>query len=91
MVDRVIEHLRSLIVEKLDVNLSVDKIDPDVSLLDDGLGLDSLAIVELISLSEAFFGVEFGEKELNMETFASLRALAIVVKRLHGEAVQVES
>ena len=78
------EQLRALIAGSLDVNLTIDKIDPDVSLLDDGLGLDSLAIVELISLSEARFGIEFGENELNMETFASLRALAAVVERLHA-------
>ena len=91
MVDRVIEDLRSLIAKNLDVNLTIDRIDPDASLLDGGLGLDSLAIVELISLSEAFFGVEFGEQELNMDTFASLRSLATVVERLHGEAARVGS
>ena len=77
--DNIIEELRHLIAEKLDVNLPLEDIDPDAPLLGDGLNLDSLAIVELITLSEEHFDIEFGEDDLNMEAFANLRTLAGVI------------
>lgn len=79
LVDETIEELKELVADKLDINIGRDQIDPDAPLLEAGLKLDSLAIVELITLSEEKFGVEFGEDDLNMDAFASLRALASVI------------
>ena len=79
MVERIIEELRHLIAEQLDANLELEEIDPDAPLLGEGLGLSSLAIVELITLSEEHFDIEFGEDDLNMEAFANLRTLAGVI------------
>jgi acyl carrier protein len=46
--------------------------------------------VELISLTEECFDVEFGEDELNMDSFASLKALASVVVALrHREELAI--
>ena len=71
-----IDRLRHLIAEKLDVNISYDDIGPDAPLLEEGLKLDSLAIVELITLIEESFGFEFAEGDLNIEVFTSVRTLA---------------
>ena len=71
--------LKHLVAEKLDVNLREEDIDPDAPLLESGLELDSLAIVELITMSEESFGIQFGENDLNMQAFASLRTLAGVI------------
>jgi len=79
MTEETIQALKHLIAEKLDVNIREEDIDPDVPLLVGGLKLDSLAIVELITLSEDNFGIQFGEEDLNMETFANLRSLAQVI------------
>ena len=76
MVDDTIEQLKKLIADKLDMNIDRDSIDPDTPLLEEGLKLDSLALVELITLSEEKFGIEFGQDDLNMDVFASLRSLA---------------
>ena len=54
MMENIIEELRHLMAEKLDRNIKLEEIDPDAPLLGDGSKLDSLAIVELITLSEAF-------------------------------------
>jgi acyl carrier protein len=79
-VESIIASLRRLVAENLDVNgLRPDEIDPDAQLMDGGLMLDSLSIVKLIALSEREFGIEFGEEDLLMESFASLRALARVI------------
>lgn len=82
MVDSITEQLKQLIATELDVNLKVEAIDPNAPLLDSGLGLDSLALVELITLSEEHFKVQFGEDDLNMEVFASLHALAQHIETL---------
>ena len=79
MVENIVEELRHLMAEKLDRNLKLEDIDPDAPLLGDGSKLDSLAIVELIILSEENFGIEFGEDDLTMEAFATLRTLAEVI------------
>ena len=79
MIDETIEKLKDLVSSKLDVNIKREDIDADAPLLEEGLNLDSLAIVELVTLTEAQFGIEFGENDLNMEVFGSLRALAIAI------------
>jgi acyl carrier protein len=79
MQGRTIEELKLLLAGQLDVNLQLDEIDEDAALLEDGLNLDSLAIVELITLIEDRFKIEFGEEDLNMEAFANLRTLAGVI------------
>lgn len=80
----IINSLRRLVAENLDLNgVKPEEINPDVQLMDGGLQLDSLSIVKLIVLTEQEFGIEFGEEDLVMESFASLRTLAgaIAVQR----------
>jgi acyl carrier protein len=88
MIEDTIEQLRRLVAERLDVNRAMAEIGSDMPLLGGGLGLDSLAIVELISLTEECFAIEFGEDQLNMDSFASLHSLAEVVVELRNRDVQ---
>ena len=88
MIEDTIEQLRRLVAERLDINRTLADITADAPLLGGGLGLDSLAIVELISLTEECFAIEFGEDQLNMESFASLTSLAAVVVGLRSQEVQ---
>jgi acyl carrier protein len=88
MIEDTIEQLRRLVAERLDINRTLAEITADAPLLGGGLGLDSLAIVELISLTEEAFEIEFGEDQLNMESFASLSALAAVVMDLRAQVPQ---
>ena len=74
--ENTIDHLKHLIAEELDVNIQMAEIEPDAPLLEDGLGLDSIAIVELITLIEEKFAVEFDEDDLDMEAFANVRTLS---------------
>jgi acyl carrier protein len=76
MVENVITQLKFIITDQLDVNITQDEIDVDTDLFEDGLGLDSIAIVEFITLIEDDFNFEFEEDELNMEAFENLRTLA---------------
>ncbi len=87
MVEQTIEELKDLIADNLDVNIHRDSINPDEPLLEEGLKLDSLAIVELITLSEEKFGIQFGENDLTMDAFANLRSLAGVISSLRTPAL----
>jgi acyl carrier protein len=62
--------------EELDVNLKVEEIDENASLFEGGLGLDSIAIVEFISLVEQHFDFHFSDTDLNLDSFSNLNVLA---------------
>ena len=72
----IVNQLKTVIAEELDVNLKKEEIDETVSLFEDGLGLDSIAIVELIALTEKNFNIQFADSELNLESFSNLNVLA---------------
>jgi acyl carrier protein len=87
--DIIIEQLKTIIAERLDTNIKREEITPDVSLLEDGLGLDSIMVVELVSAIEEHFGFEFGEDELDLKILADLRTLAtFVASKQTVQAVQ---
>ena len=44
--------LKGIIVHDLDVNIKMEDIDDEVSLYDDGLGLDSISVINFIVLIE---------------------------------------
>ena len=49
--DEIVEQLRTIIAEQLDANLRREEITLDVPLLEEGLGLDSIMVVALITLT----------------------------------------
>jgi acyl carrier protein len=75
----VTKQLKQLIAQELDVNLKLDEIDDGSTLFEDGLGIDSIAIVELISLAEERFGIEFSDDDLVPASFASLEVLSNLI------------
>jgi len=72
----IISKLKTIIANELDVNLTVDEIDENTSLFEDGLGFDSIATVEMISLVEKHFDVQFADSELSPEYFGNLIILS---------------
>lgn len=81
-----IDQLRHLIAERLNLNIALEDIDPDAQLLEGGLKLDSLALVELITLIEEQFAIQFDENDFNVEAFGNLRSLAKVIEVRRGLA-----
>ncbi len=69
MAEAVIDRLKQIIANELDVNIRAEEIDSDAPLFEEGLGLDSVVIVEFITLIEERFGFRFSEDDLNMELF----------------------
>ena len=72
----IVEQLKNIIADQLDANIKRAEITLDVSLLEDGLGLDSIMLVELISLVEENFSFQFAEDELDLNIFTNIQTLA---------------
>ena len=68
--------IKHIIAEDLDVNIRLEDIADDASLYDDGLGLDSIAIVNFIVLVEKKFNISFGENDISTDLFSNIDVLA---------------
>lgn len=78
--DQVLERIKRIVVEDLDVNLAYEDLDETVPLFEEGLALDSVILVELISFIEKRFNIELRDEALNMETFKNLQSVARVIR-----------
>lgn len=77
--DQVLERVKRLVLEDLDVNLTYEDLDETVPLFEEGLALDSVLLVEMISFIEKRFNIELRDEALNRETFKNLRSVAQVI------------
>jgi acyl carrier protein len=75
----VLDQIKRIVVEDLDLNLSYEELDETVPLFEEGLALDSVILVELISFIEKRFNIVLQDEALNMETFRNLRSVARVI------------
>lgn len=75
-VEDVIRSLAELIVGQLDVKIAPEEIDPDVALLNEGLRLDSIALVRLTALIREEFKLGFHDDALEMDALQSVRTLS---------------
>jgi acyl carrier protein len=78
----IISRLKKIIAEDLDVNLKIEDIDETVPLLEQGLALDSIVLVEFIGLIEHQFDIEFSESDLRIDVFKNLQVLAELIDSL---------
>lgn len=76
----VLEKVKQIVVEDLDLDLTYEELDETIPLFEEGLALDSVILVELISFIEKRFGIELGDDALNTETFRNLRSIAQVIQ-----------
>lgn len=69
--------IAELIVEALNLELTASQIDPDAPLYGEGLGLDSIDILEIALVVSKRYGVQLrADSEDNQKIFRSLRRLA---------------
>jgi acyl carrier protein len=69
--------LASLIVSTLNLDVTADTIDPEVPLYGEGLGLDSIDMLEISLVVAQRYGVKLrADDENNAAIFKSLRALS---------------
>lgn len=82
----VVRSLKQILVQDLLLNVTLDDIPDDYSLLEDGLALDSIVIEEFIAKIEDRFAVQFDERVLSPELLSNLSALGAFVARVAAKA-----
>ncbi len=88
MQETIITQLKDMIADELDVNLTREEISEEASLFEEGIGLDSMAIVEFISLIEERFSIQFSDAELRPENFKSLSLVAnLITRKVHDSTL----
>jgi acyl carrier protein len=75
-VDALLPEVAALIVEALNLEMAPGEIEPDASLFSEGLGLDSIDVLEIALVISKRYGFQMkSDNEDNVKIFASLRAL----------------
>lgn len=80
MKEEILDQLKEIIINKLDINISKSEIKNDVSLFEDGIGLDSIAIVQFIVLIEEHFKFKFQDNDISLDLFKNLDNLSDFIK-----------
>ena len=74
--------LADLIVKTLNLEIASGEIDPTAPLYGEGLGLDSIDILEIALVVSKTFGVKLrADDKNNVEIFASLRSLSSYIQQ----------
>jgi len=85
--ESVVEVLKQIVLNDLNVALPTRDIDENMALVEEGLGLDSIVLVEMIGYIEDRLGFEFDEDDLSMRSFENLSVLAeVIVARMKSRA-----
>lgn len=75
-VEALLPEVAALIVEALNLDMAPDEIEADAPLFGDGLGLDSIDVLEIALVVSKRYGFQLkSDNEDNVRIFASLRAL----------------
>ncbi|HXS51217.1 MAG TPA: phosphopantetheine-binding protein [Usitatibacter sp.] len=75
--DRLLEEVAELMVSALNLEVPASGIDPDAPLYKEGLGLDSIDILEVALVVSRRYGFKLREDDRdNLRIFGSLRSLA---------------
>ena len=83
--DRTVEaRIKRMIVRTLELKIDPEEIEEDEMLFGGGLGLDSVATLEIIVGLEDEFGIEVQDEDLRVELFDSVKALADYVRQQKG-------
>jgi acyl carrier protein len=73
----VLREVADLIVQALNLDVVAQEIDPDAALYGEGLGLDSIDVLEIALVVSKHYGIQLrADSEENEQIFGSLRHLA---------------
>jgi acyl carrier protein len=79
-VDALLPEVAALIVEALNLETAPEAIDPDAPLFGEGLGLDSIDVLEIALVISKRYGFQLrSDNADNVRIFASLRALTAYI------------
>ncbi len=75
-INSLLPEVAQLIVEALNLDIAAADIDADAPLFDDGLGIDSIDVLEIALVVSKRYGFQLrSDDENNVRIFSSLRAL----------------
>ena len=86
MIQDVETKIRKIIVENLDLGVKVKQVTNLTPLIDGGLNMDSINVLELISLIEEEFGITVRDEDMSVELLGTIDSLAAYVRGRMGEA-----
>jgi acyl carrier protein len=71
-----VEELKTILIDSLDLDVKPDDITGETTFFHDGLGLDSIDVLELVVAIEQRWNVRIDSRELGEQVFVSVGALA---------------
>jgi len=77
--------IKKIIVENLELGAKVKPLTDETPLIDGGLNMDSINVLELVSLIEEEFGITVRDEDINIELLANIGSLANYVRKRLGE------
>ncbi len=79
-IETLLPEVAELIVSALNLDMSPEEIEADAPLFGDGLGLDSIDVLEIALVISKKYGFQLkSDNEDNIRIFSSLRALATYI------------
>lgn len=85
-----IEHrVKQVIIRTLSLEVDADEIDDEDALFGGGLGINSMATIEIIVGLEEEFGIEVPDEELRVELFDSVQTMADYVRTVLQKVPEV--
>jgi acyl carrier protein len=75
------DRIKRVISERLRLRVNIRKISRNTPLIGKGLGLDSIALQELVVSLEEEFGIFIDESELRIEFFENIGSLAKFISK----------
>jgi acyl carrier protein len=80
--DKLIAELKVKIINTLSLmDIAPENIGDDAQLVGGDLGIDSIDVLELVLMLEKDYGVKIESKDVGVQAFASVRALAGFVEK----------
>ena len=85
-----IEHrVKQVIIRTLSLEVDADEIDDEDALFGGGLGINSMATIEIIVGLEEEFGIEVPDEDLRVELFDSVQTMADYVRAVLQKVPEV--
>ncbi len=86
---QIIDIVKKILAEDLDLNISYEQIGDEASFLEDGLALDSISMAEFIDHVERRFSIRILDEDLDTATFKSLGSVVSLIQKRSADRTPV--
>ncbi len=76
---KIVSALKDLLTDKFDLGVEKADLDESTSLIEYGLGVDSVSTMEFIVALEKKFGVEIDESEIDPSVLSTMNTLTVYI------------